>query len=86
MRQTGQEKGGRLWVLNRCRLTSNCKSQKSAKFVKCKMIRHYIRRTERCMYPDGYILKAVKKVVAEKKKKYVMFPKKPPSQKDFFHL
>ncbi len=36
-------------------------------FVKCKMVRHYIRKTERCMYPNGYILKAVKKVVAEKK-------------------
>jgi hypothetical protein len=32
------------------------------------MLRHYIRKTERCMYPDGYILKAVKKVVAEKQK------------------
>ena len=32
------------------------------------MSRHYIRKTERCMYPDGYILKAVKKVVAEKQK------------------
>ncbi|KAI9562464.1 hypothetical protein GHT06_009897 [Daphnia sinensis] len=32
------------------------------------MVRHYIRKTERCMYPDGYILKAVKKVVAEKQK------------------
>ncbi len=32
------------------------------------MVRHYIRKTERCMYPDGYILNAVKKVIAEKKK------------------
>ncbi|XP_046634198.1 uncharacterized protein LOC124313355 isoform X2 [Daphnia pulicaria] len=32
------------------------------------MFRHYIRKTERCMYPDGYILKAAKKVVAEKQK------------------
>jgi len=32
------------------------------------MVRHYIRKTERCMYPDGYILKAVTKVVAENQK------------------
>jgi hypothetical protein len=32
------------------------------------MFRHYITKTERCMYPDGYILKAVKKVVAEEQK------------------
>jgi hypothetical protein len=32
------------------------------------MVRHYIRKTERCMYLDGYILKAAKKVVAEKQK------------------
>jgi hypothetical protein len=31
------------------------------------------------MYPDGYILKVVKEVVAEKKL-YVLFPKKPPSK------
>jgi hypothetical protein len=37
-------------------------------FVKCNIVWHYIRKTESCMYPDGYILKAAKKVVAEKKK------------------
>jgi hypothetical protein len=46
------------------------------------MFRHYIRKTECAMHPDGYILKTVKEVVAEKK--YVWFPKKPPSQKDLY--
>jgi hypothetical protein len=37
-------------------------------FVKFNMFKHYIRKTERCMYPDGYILKAATKVVAENQK------------------
>ncbi len=52
-------------------------------FVKFKMVRHYIRKTERCMYPDGYILKAVK-ILLLRNKKYVMFPMQPPSQKDLY--
>jgi hypothetical protein len=36
------------------------------------MVRQYIRKTERCVYPDGHILKAVKEVVAEKKKVHVV--------------
>jgi hypothetical protein len=36
-------------------------------FVKYKMVSHYIIKTELCMYPDGYILKSVKEVVAGKK-------------------
>jgi hypothetical protein len=31
------------------------------------MVSHYIIKTELCMYPDGYILKAVMEVVAGKK-------------------
>ena len=74
MRQTGKAKGGGQIVGTKS-LSSNVKmvTLKSVKFLKCKMIRHYIRKTERCMYPDGYILKAVKEVVAEKK--VCVFPK-----------
>jgi hypothetical protein len=53
-------------------------------FVKCKMVRHYIRKTERFMYPDGYILKAVKKVVTEKQKVCDVSKEMPPSQKDLY--